>query len=1237
MRIDPDEAAHLGDLGAVRLVPTIVHDPARLAALDGTGILDTASEPGFEGIVRLTARLCAVPVALVSFVAAERQWFKARVGFPPCETDLNASVCKFVLSEPDLLVIPDLTADPRTAGNPLVTGEPHIRFYAGAPLRTPEGLVLGSLCAIDTVPRLQGLTAEQADDLRTLADQVMAQMALRRAVEQRDEVLDRQHTELRRARRIDVLAKASAALLTATDPAAVLDPILAASADALGFDRSYTYDVWRDGRHLRLTHSFNATAEVQAYLRRMPYGAPLCGLVAESRQPLVLADLQRSTEPGYQTARSIGLDAYAGFPLSSRGSLRGVISFASTRAPAFDAEALSFFETVARLMSAVYERQDADASLRESDARSRRAQAAGRIGTYEVDVASGLMTVSDEFARLHGRPPTGLYSSEAFETLVLPEDRHLVSTDTAREAGTVIADVEYRIRRADDGVPRWIARHASLARDEAGRVTRMFGTVQDVTDRRETQAALRASEELFRTITETIEAAFAIVEVRFDADDRPVDYRFVEANPAFERQAGVNLRGKWVTEFAPDLERFWFETYGRVARTGEPATFENYAEAFKRWFDVRAVRVGRPEERQIAILFSDITARKQAEAALRASEALARENIQRVQLALAAGAIIGTWHWDLPSDRFTVDEAFARSFGLDPALGREGIPLAQIVATVHPDDQAGLADAINEAVARGGAYAHQYRVRRADGHYYWIEANGRVDRAEDGTPLSFPGVLLDVEERRAAQEALLASETRFRALVTAGAQTVYRMSPDWQEMRTLVGAGFLADTEAPSVRWLDHYLDPADRPDVLAAIEDAITRKGTFELEHRVRRADGTFGWTLSRAVPILDGRGEIQEWFGAASDITERKEADVRRAALLELGDRLRGTDDPNVMAYAAAEIMGRTLGATRAGYGSVEVAAETVMVGEDWTAPGHASVRGLHRFRDYGTYLDDLRRDAFVTIADVAEDSRTRDGAAAMAAIRVRTLIVAPLVEHGVLVALLFVHDDRPRAWSVEDVAFVRNVADRTRAGIARVRAEAEQRVLNEELSHRLKNTLAMVISIAGQTLRSVPDRAPVKTFEQRIHALSRAHDVLLRQNWKAAPAKEVVRAVLSNAGHGDRIEISGPELDFGPRATLSLSLLLHELATNAVKYGALSVPEGRVVVARRLTGEGGGREAILDWIERGGPVPTPPATSGRKGFGSRLIQMGLVGTGGVDLRFPASGFQATMRAPLVQLQQS
>ena len=139
------------------------------------------------------------------------------------------------------------------------------------------------------------------------------------------------------------------------------------------------------------------------------------------------------------------------------------------------------------------------------------------------------------------------------------------------------------------------------------------------------------------------------------------------------------------------------------------------------------------------------------QAALAASEAAAKVDAQRVQLALAAGAIKGTWFWDIPSDRFTADEPFARSFGLDPVLAREGIPLADIFASVHPDDQKGLAAAIEAATIRGGAYAHQYRVSGSDGQYYWIEANGHVDQAADGTPLSFPGVLIDIEGRRAVE------------------------------------------------------------------------------------------------------------------------------------------------------------------------------------------------------------------------------------------------------------------------------------------------------------------------------------------------------------------------------------------------------------------------------------------------------------------------------------------------------
>jgi len=216
------------------------------------------------------------------------------------------------------------------------------------------------------------------------------------------------------------------------------------------------------------------------------------------------------------------------------------------------------------------------------------------------------------------------------------------------------------------------------------------------------------------------------------------------------------------------------------------------------------------------------------------------------------------------------------------------------------------------------------------------------------------------------------------------------------------------------------------------------------------------------------------------------------------------------------------------------------------------------------------------------------------------------------------------------------VRNVADRVEAGVARLKAEADQQVLNEEISHRLKNMLAMVLSIATQTLRTVPDRAPVEAFEKRIHALSTAHNVLLHRTWTAAPLRDIAQAVLGAAGHGDRVSLEGPAVDFGPRATLSLSLLMHELATNAAKYGALSVPEGHVAMTWRIEGEGDRREVVLEWVERGGPEPVAPVQPRRVGFGSRLIRMGLAGSGGVDLRYPPSGFEATMRAPLVEIQQ-
>lgn len=128
------------------------------------------------------------------------------------------------------------------------------------------------------------------------------------------------------------------------------------------------------------------------------------------------------------------------------------------------------------------------------------------------------------------------------------------------------------------------------------------------------------------------------------------------------------------------------------------------------------------------------------------------------------------------------------------------------------------------------------------------------------------------QRRAAAESALRASEARFRALTLASSEVLYRMSPDWSEMRQLDGTDFLAKTEAPTRSWLDKYIHPDDQAQVTAAIQKAIATRSIFQLEHRVLQADGSVGWTSSRAVPLLGSDGEIVEWFGAANDITVRK-----------------------------------------------------------------------------------------------------------------------------------------------------------------------------------------------------------------------------------------------------------------------------------------------------------------------------------------------------------------------------
>ncbi|MCJ2019495.1 GAF domain-containing protein [Methylobacterium sp. E-065] len=362
-----------------------------------------------------------------------------------------------------------------------------------------------------------------------------------------------------------------------------------------------------------------------------------------------------------------------------------------------------------------------------------------------------------------------------------------------------------------------------------------------------------------------------------------------------------------------------------------------------------------------------------------------------------------------------------------------------------------------------------------------------------------------------------------------------------------------------------------------------------------------------------------------------------ARQVALTEIGDHLRDLSTIPQMSAAASEIVGRTLEASRAGYGELDTTGAVIEILADWSPPGARTLLGRHRFADYGSLGPVVARGETLVIGDVTDDPLTADDARTFRRFNIQALLNVPIQEHGRTVAMLYVHDIKPRDWSPEEVVFVRNVADRVLAGVARLRAEEQQSTLNSELSHRMKNTLAMVQAIATQTMRNAVDLdAAQNTLSARLIALGRAHDMLLDQTGASADLAEVLREAL--AIHDDaqvgRLQLEGPAVKVGSKAALSLALVIHELATNAVKYGALSTADGYVQVRWSIEPTDMRATLHLRWSEHGGPPVTPPQ---RRGFGSRLIERGLAGSigGEVALSYPPEGVVCEVSAKLAEIE--
>jgi PAS domain S-box-containing protein len=234
-------------------------------------------------------------------------------------------------------------------------------------------------------------------------------------------------------------------------------------------------------------------------------------------------------------------------------------------------------------------------------------------------------------------------------------------------------------------------------------------------------------------------------------------------------------------------------------------------------------------------------------------------------------------------------------------------------------------------------------------------------------------------------------------------------------------------------------------PDISPLIDAAMAGQATYrkDLPLLMRRKgyDEETWFTFSYS-PVRDESGAVAGMFCACTETTDAVLGAKRRDALLELDDRLRDLENTADLSFAASEILGRLLQAVRAGYGAIDIDAGTISVERNWFAPGFSDLAGVHSFSDYGSYVDDLRRGETVAVSDVARDPRTSHNVKAFERLEIRAHLDVPVVENGRTVGEMFVHSATPRVWTDAEIVFVREVAERTRAAVARRRAERELR---------------------------------------------------------------------------------------------------------------------------------------------------------------------------------------------------